>query len=650
MNMQWIDWMIVGTLLLVVIATGIFTKRYVRGVADYLSANRCAGRYLLTVAQGMAGLSAVAFVANYEQFYQSGFPGFWWRNLLIVVLLLVALSGFIRYRFRETRALTMAQFFEMRYSRRFRVFSGVICWVAGILNYGIFPGVTARLLIRFCGLPDTFDVLGLNVPSLPIVMIFILSVALFLTLSGGQIALLVTDFIQGQFALVVMISIVIFLLVNFEWSTIVEALSAVPENKSMINPYKQSEIGDFSVQFFLMFAFMNFYSFMAWQGSQGYYSSAKNPHEAKMSGILSVWRSIVTDYTLVLAPVVAFVVFHHVAYTADAEAIQSSLNAIGDPQVQVQMRTPLTLVHFLPAGMIGLFTAMALATAVSTDDTYLHSWGSIFIQDIVLPFKKKKLSAEQHIKWLRRAVIGTAVFVFCYSLLFPLKQYIFMYWQVTGAIFVGGAGAVIIGGLYWNRGTAAGAWAAMISGSSIGLVSLVLRTCWDNFPVLVAWSEKFPLNGMQVAFFTALLCSSIYVIVSLSTCREPFNMDKLLHRGEYAVEGEHKAAKEKPKFIWRLLGVDKEYSLKDKLIAALVVAYILLWCVLLGVGSLANSVMDVSDAVWSRFWKITLIGLTSAASITVVWFICGGIRDFKDMFKSLSEIREDAQDDGTVEE
>jgi solute:Na+ symporter, SSS family len=648
MNMQWVDWTIVGALLGVVFITGILTKKYVRGVADYLSANRCAGRYLLTVAQGMSGISAVALVANYEKFYSAGFPAFWWQQLLIPVMLLIAITGFVCYRFRETRAMTMAEFFEMRYSRKFRVFSGFVCWIAGILNYGIFPGVTARLLIRFCGLPEAFHVWGLNIPSLPVVMLVLLSAALFLTLTGGQIALLVTDFIQGQFALIVMISVVIFLMFTFDWEIIMEALRSVPQNKSMLSPYKQSEIGDFSVQFFLMFAFMKFYTFMAWQGSQGYFSSAKNPHEAKMAGILGVWRSIMTDFTLVLAPVIAFIVFHHVAYSADADAIQASLNTISDPQVQVQMRTPLTLVHFLPVGMIGLFAAMAIAAAVSTDDTYLHSWGSIFVQDVLLPFKKKKLSASDHLKWLRRAVIGTAVFVFFYSLLVPLKQYIFMYWQVTAAIFTGGAGAVIIGGLYWKRGTAAGAWAAMISGSVLALVSIVLRTCWDRFPALVEWSSTFPLNGMQVAFATSLICVALYVVVSLLTCKEPCNMDKLLHRGAYAVEGEHITKQEKPRFIWRLLGVDKEYSRKDKLVAALVTAYILFWCSLLGVGTLLNAIMDVPDEIWGTFWHILTIGLTSVAAVTVAWFVFGGILDFRTMFKLLRGVPGEAQDDGTV--
>jgi len=52
---------------LLVIGSAIYTRRYTRSVADFLSANRCAGRYLLTVAGGIASLGAgrLMFASNW---------------------------------------------------------------------------------------------------------------------------------------------------------------------------------------------------------------------------------------------------------------------------------------------------------------------------------------------------------------------------------------------------------------------------------------------------------------------------------------------------------------------------------------------------------------------------------------------------------
>jgi hypothetical protein len=112
---------------------------------------------------------------------------------------------------------------------------------------------------------------------------------------------------------------------------------------------------------------------------------------------------------------------------------------------------------------------------ITTDDTYLHSWGSILIQDVIMPFRKKPFTPEEHIRVLRWSIAGVAVFGFLFSLLFRQTQYILMFFAVTGAIFLGGAGSCIVGGLYWKRGTAGGAWAAMISGSLLAVGSLVIQ-------------------------------------------------------------------------------------------------------------------------------------------------------------------------------
>ena len=124
--MQLLDWGIVGALLLILTATLIISRRQVKSTADFLAANRCAGRYLLAVTDGIAGIGAISIIATFEQYYIAGFSPVWWGFLSGPIALLMSICGWVYYRFRETRCFTMAQFFEVRYSRRFRVYGSLV--------------------------------------------------------------------------------------------------------------------------------------------------------------------------------------------------------------------------------------------------------------------------------------------------------------------------------------------------------------------------------------------------------------------------------------------------------------------------------------------------------------------------------------------
>ena len=118
---------------------------------------------------------------------------------------------------------------------------------------------------------------------------------------------------------------------------------------------------------------------------------------------------------------------------------------------------------------MGALTTVMLMATIGTHDSYLHSWGSIFIQDVIMPFRRKPFAPEQHLRVLRLSILGVCIFIFLFSMIFQQSEYIFLFFAITGAIFTGGSGAVIIGGLYWKRGTTAAAWSALITGSVIAV-------------------------------------------------------------------------------------------------------------------------------------------------------------------------------------
>lgn len=154
--------------------------------------------------------------------------------------------------------------------------------------------------------------------------------------------------------------------------------------------------------------------------------------------------------------------------------------------------------------MTGAFLAVMIFLMISTDTTYLHSWGSIVIQDVVVPFRKQPLGPERQLLLLRLAITGVAVYAFIFSMFFAQINYILMFFALTGSVYMGGAGSVIIGGLYWKKGTAAGAWAAMSVGAGLAVFTFIGQHTWVDhiYPILV------DRPGLMQAVDTVLINSS----------------------------------------------------------------------------------------------------------------------------------------------
>ena len=195
--MHWLDWIIVWLPLLFVVWAACVSQKYVRGVADFLTAGRVAGRYVVAVSNGEAAMGLISVVATMEIHYQCGFAYSFWSTIVAPISMVLGLIGFCTYRFRETRAMTMGQFFEIRYCKSLRVMASIIQSVSGILNYAIFPAVGARFLIYFLDLPLHVSIFGWTCPTFALVMALFLGVALTITLVGGQVTIMVTDCVQG---------------------------------------------------------------------------------------------------------------------------------------------------------------------------------------------------------------------------------------------------------------------------------------------------------------------------------------------------------------------------------------------------------------------------------------------------------------------
>ncbi|HLP17649.1 MAG TPA: sodium:solute symporter [Bacteroidota bacterium] len=638
MNLSLIDWSIVALCMAVLIFGVSLSKKYVRSVADFLSAGRTAGRYMITVSQGMAAIGAITIVGQWEMNYVAGFALRWWEFIMAVVLLGITVSGWVLYRFRQTRVLTIAQFLEIRYSKNFRIFAGILAFISGLLNFGIFPAVSAKFLIYFVGAPLSFSVAGMEVSTFPVVMAAFLLVSLYFVFTGGQIAVIITEFIQGVFSNLTFLVIIVFCLFFVNWDQIFAAVSMAPANASLINPYKTSEVPDFNFWYFLINVIGVIYVKLSWQGSQGFNSSAKSAHEAKMGEVLGNLRDIPKWLFLVFIPIIAYTILHNADFASVTNNVNGTLGTIANSEVQNQLRIPLVLSQILPVGVMGAFMAVMLMATIGTHNSYMHSWGSIFIQDVIMPFRKKPFAPEQHLNVLRLSILGVTIFIFTFSLLFPMTDYIFLYFAITAAIFVGGSGAVIIGGLYWKKGTTAAAWSALIVGSIISVGGVILQQIYPHFPI----------NGQYFWGIAMGVSSLVYVVVSLMGKQEDFDMDKMLHRGIYAVKEDTVIGDAVPIKGLKVLGITKEFSRGDKVIYIAAYTWTFIWITVFIIGTLINFYTVVPDSSWMAFWKSFVTINLVASLFIIIWFTIGGLRDFKDMLHRLKTMVRDHRDDGTV--
>ena len=692
MHLQLLDWIILAIPSIAVVYIAWRTQAYNKGVAGFLAGGRVAGRYVVAVASGEAAFGLISAVAIFEQYYKSGYAIGFWQKLGTPIALIITLTGFLIYRYRETRVMTMAQFFEVRYSRRFRIFAGGLSFVSGLINYALFPAVGARFIIYFTGMPLEVSLLGFTVDTFPLVMIFFLGISLSITLLGGQLTVMVTDCVQGIFSYIGYAIIFVTIFWFFSFKEFGEAMLARGPGLSFVNPFDTAKLQDFNLLFIIIGLLSSVYNRMSWQGTQGYNAAALNAHEQKMAGVLGTWKSGFQGLMLMLLALAAYTYMHHPDFTQQAAAVQTELtqriqtDSVATTQtLQKQMLVPVAIREFLPVGVMGVFLALMIFAMISTDTTYMHSWGSILVQDVILPLRKKPLSQKAQLLLLRLSITGVAVFAFFFSLFYGQTTYILMFFALTGALYLGGAGAVIIGGMYWSRGTTAGAWAAMIVGLSFALFGFFCTQYWADliYPWLainnpafledmsrvltnlgdtlrianwVVGPTKFPITGQEVLLITMVSAVSSYVVVSLLTCREKFNLDRMLHRGRYKTQDAASPdtaalpALKKASILQKLLGFDNQYTRGDRWLAWSVFAWTMFHMVIFLIVAAWNLIFGVwSNETWFLYWKYYTVGLTAiVAVVSTVWFTIGGTLDLRSLFQRLKTLEVNTNDTGRV--
>jgi SSS family solute:Na+ symporter len=146
------------------------------------------------------------------------------------------------------------------------------------------------------------------------------------------------------------------------------------------------------------------------------------------------------------------------------------------PLEQADQVLPALLMQIdLPALVVGLFCAGALAASMSSGDAILHSCASILVRDGWVTGLDRRLSPHAERGAIRALLVVVAVASYVVALTYGedlVGILAYAYGPITQLA------PVVVAALYWRRATGSGALAGLLAGIGVTFVVHAQRTAW----------------------------------------------------------------------------------------------------------------------------------------------------------------------------
>lgn len=493
-NFSPVDWAIVIVFLVASVIAGMWAMRYIKDMDDYVVAGRSVRTYLGVASMIAAELGLVTVMYSAQKGFTAAFAAFAIAALAAIAGFIVGRTGLVVVPLRRLGVMTIPEFYERRFSRKLRMFGGLILAASGILNMGMFLKADSLFVTNVAGMTSDFQ--------LKLTMTVILGLVLLYTTVGGMISVIFTDYLQYTIMAIGLVVTSVLLMRVYSWNEVLVTIQQA-KGEAGFNPLMpESGLGP---TYLVWMLFLGFISACVWQTSVMRATSAESEKVVRST---YSWGSIGFLVRFIIPYFWGICAFVFVARNPQFQAMFAHAEAVKDPNLSTLQlcATPLALATLMPAGMIGLLTAGMLAAAMSTYNTYLHTWSAVLTQDFVAPLCGNRLSSKQRIMIARCIMCGIAFFLLVWGLWYPLGEDLWDYMAVTGAIYFAGAFSVLVLGLYWKRASTAGAYGAFFCGF---LMLIALK------PVQALLHLKLPGKGEFEGLTITALAMVVMVVLSL---------------------------------------------------------------------------------------------------------------------------------------
>lgn len=464
-----LDWIVVACFLFASLVIGVLARQRVRGLDDFLVAGRRLRSFwgVATLASTEMGLVTIIYFS--EEAYLNGFVAIVAGVIAGLTMWAVGRSGFIVGRLRSLELRTVPEYFAVRFRPGVRWIAGVLTFLTGILNLGIFLQVEGRFLVIVTGLPEE---------TLPLIMAVLLVFVVSYTMLGGMYSVVITDVFQF---LLILGGIGITSWFAFSHAGGIGGMAGAVSSRLGSAGFNLWEAPKYGLLFLLWTAL--------------YYTSGWTGWQPVVQRTLSMKDSATA---LKLYRISSFFMFFRACMPMLwGIAALAVLGVVDDSQTAL----PRMLASVIPDGLIGFTLLGFLAASMSTYDSYLLSFGSIFVQDIWAPLQGREISGRERMRYIRAAILVIALVIYLWGMFFTFTDTVFRLIVLTGSLSYAGILCGLVGGLYWKRATTEGAYFAFAASSAPPLAALI----WPEIGTTTAGLLSFLLSPLALVAGSLLI-------------------------------------------------------------------------------------------------------------------------------------------------
>ncbi len=480
-----VDFILIIVYLLGITAIGLAAYTRIKSASDYFMGGRSFGTWFMVFFSFGAGTHTDQAVGVASKTYTNGLSGIWYQWLW---LFLTPFYWLIAPLLRRIRALTMAQFFEVRYGVSLAMFYAIVAF----LNNAVTIGTMLRGAGEIIGaVTDNQVPLGVSVAIMTILFVSY-------GVAGGLVAAIITDLIQGILTVVLSFILLPFALSKVGGLTGLHEKITDPHMFSLVAP------GEITVFFITMMVVNGLFSIMAQPHVIQLCGAGRTEWEGRMGFTYGNFLKRFCTVAWCLTGLCAVVLYPNLGTEGNPSPDQAFGMIARD------------LLPVIAPGLLGIFIASMLAAVMSSCDAMMNASAGLLTMNVYKPLFARKKAMNEVLVGRCASILLVSLGIFIAFWLEDVIHGIEIMWKITGML-----GISIWMGIYWRRATPAGAWTAALSASAVLL--LTQNTSFVEWlsaaaPMFVDASGEAPkmiLPWQMLAYLsTGIVCG---IVVSLFT-------------------------------------------------------------------------------------------------------------------------------------